>query len=79
MHTSKVMLKGGSINYMSPEFKVSSLADYGTMLQGEKNDVFSLGITLLQSYLTLPSESIKGLNDIGGEQKIETLLSDVTD
>ena len=55
---------------MSPEFRQSWNNLSEDRLKGEKNDVFSLGLTLLQDYLTLESAELSGLNEAGGEEKI---------
>ena len=64
---------------MSPEFKESWSSKSEDKLMGEKNDVFSLGVTLLQDHLTLKNDEIRGINEKGGEQIINRLLGLVED
>ena len=64
---------------MSPEFRELWINGSDEPLKGEKNDVFSLGVTLLQDYLTLKNTDIRGINTQGGEEKINTLLTRVDD
>ena len=71
---SRVQLMGGTELYMSPEFRELLNKGSDEPLKGEKNDVFSLGVTLLQDYLTLESKDLKGINIQGGEEKINALL-----
>ena len=64
---------------MSPEFRELSNKGSDEPLKGEKNDVFSLGVTLLQDYLTLQNNDIRGINLQGGEEKINALLNRIDD
>ena len=59
---------------MSPEFRKLFNQGSDDPLKGEKNDVFSLGVTLLQDYLTLENKEIRGINSEGGELMISNLL-----
>ena len=76
---SKVQLQGGTELYMSPEFRELWNKNSDEPLKGEKNDVFSLGMTLLQDYLTLENKELKGINKQGGEYKISALLTRIYD
>ena len=57
---------------MSPELRELWIKGSDDTLKGEKNDIFSLGVTLLQDYLTLDNQEIRGVNMQGGEEKIKT-------
>ena len=64
---------------MSPEFRELWNKESDDLLKGEKNDVYSLGVTLLQDYLTLENKDIVGMNKKGGEERISALLTRISD
>ena len=69
-------MKGFSLCYIPPE----KLMD-NTSISGEKYDIFALGLTLLQDYLSLAQKDIFGLNDPenNGKQKVQSYLNQIND
>ena len=63
--------------YLSPETVTQIENEKSMRVYAEKNDVFSLGVTLLQDYLSLPTKDLRDLNSENGQEKIGALLASI--
>ena len=72
-------MKGFSLYYIPPE-KIEQDKYNNIKIDGEKYDIFALGLTLLQDYLSLANSSIIGANyPEKGEAILKQFLDQIED